>query len=262
MLSWRAVYLETNKCTQNCGREDTLGRPRLIRNSEDWMLGSRYGQVACSWDLRSSGYLHSVNWLFFYLHFGTTYQSNLQGSVKMGPTVCLETSVTYYQCTMYKTPEQLRSHSSPRRKPDIFSTQQWVSFLSFMKSGEFLKVICSVWRSRFVRCASRKLPNISTRECCQEHTGYSTWSLFVRTHSLYVCVRMLKLLAICMEAIPVCLLLNKPHSFSRTQTGLFYFCLLNLRVCYMLRPVLRLSSSGMSIQKSYKAILRSCDRAS
>ena len=34
-------------------------------------------------------------------------------------------------------------------------------------------------------------------------------------------VRMLKLFGICMEAIPVCLLLNKPQSFSRTQTGLF-----------------------------------------
>ena len=55
-----------------------------------------------------------------------------------------------------------------------------------MKSGEFLKVTCSVRRSRFVRCASRKLPNVSTSECCQGHTGYSTWSLFAETHSLYV----------------------------------------------------------------------------
>jgi hypothetical protein len=31
MLTWRAVYLETNKCTQIFGRKDTLGRPGLIR---------------------------------------------------------------------------------------------------------------------------------------------------------------------------------------------------------------------------------------
>lgn len=44
MLSWRAVYLETNKCTQNFGRKDTLGRPRLRRkfniNSVDWTIWS------------------------------------------------------------------------------------------------------------------------------------------------------------------------------------------------------------------------------
>jgi hypothetical protein len=133
MLSRRAVYLETNKCTQNFGRKDPLGRSRLIRkfniNSVDWMVGSRYFQVACSWDLCSSGYLHSVNWLFFYLRFGTIYRSNLQRSMKMGPTVCLETSVTYYQCTMYKTPEELRSHVH-RGGSLTFSlhNSEWASF--------------------------------------------------------------------------------------------------------------------------------------
>jgi hypothetical protein len=101
----------------------------------------RYGQVACSWDLRSSGYLHSVNWLFFYLHFGTTYRSNPQGSMKTGPTVCLETSVPYYQCKMYKPPEGLRSHVH-RGRSLAFSlhSSEWALWVSW-KAGNFLKSV-------------------------------------------------------------------------------------------------------------------------
>ena len=48
-----------------------------------------------------------------YRRFGTTYRSHLQGSsspntLKIGPIVCTETSVTHYCSTLRKIPEQRR----------------------------------------------------------------------------------------------------------------------------------------------------------
>jgi hypothetical protein len=54
-----------------------------------------------------------------------------------------------------------------------------------------------------------------------------------------------------MEAIPLFLLLNKLHLFSRSQHRFILIQIVPLYVCHMFRSVLR-PSSGMSIQLSYK----------
>ena len=51
-----------------------------------------------------------------------------------------------------------------------------------------------------------------------------------------------------MEAIPLCLLLNKTHLFSLTQHTFIQSILLPSHICYMFRLILR-QYSGMSTQE-------------
>jgi hypothetical protein len=57
--------------------------------------------------------------------------------------------------------------------------------------------------------------------------------------------------AIFMEAIPLCLLLNKTRLFSATQRRFILSQTVPLHACFIFRPVCR-PSSDMSIQKPYK----------
>ena len=66
-----------------------------------------------------------------------------------------------------------------------------------------------------------------------------------------------KIRKIIMEATPLCLLLHKPHLLNRKQHRFILIQIAPLHVRYMFRPVLGKPSSGMSIQKSYKDIIKS-----
>jgi len=58
-----------------------------------------------------------------------------------------------------------------------------------------------------------------------------------------------------MEAIPLCLFLNKPNSFIQTQHTFIVIQMLPLAVYYMFRPLCR-PSSGISIKEQYKNLTK------
>jgi len=65
-------------------------------------------------NLCSSGIWGGIEWMFGYWHFGTTCQTHLQWSSltpKDGLISCPDTSVTNYQSTLPKIPEECRSYS-------------------------------------------------------------------------------------------------------------------------------------------------------
>ena len=131
--------------------------------------------------------------------------------MKMEPTVCLETSVTNYQCTIYKTPEELRSHVHRGGSLTFpLHSSEWV-FLFSWKAANFLKSVVlfggvASFVVRHENCLILAHVNFARDIRVIHHVAY----LF-RGIAYMFGVRMLKLLGICMEAIPVYLLLNKPR---------------------------------------------------
>ena len=83
------------------------GGPQNHKQKLNHVRGFRF-PPRCEWDLHSSGMLGSLDLVFSYRRFGTTYRLRTAWPFKMGPRVAAETSVNNCS-TLRNIPEERRS---------------------------------------------------------------------------------------------------------------------------------------------------------